>query len=64
MFLACDTKLLSSQDVDRISKTTEIYLSFLDAVKAASRMKKGGDVLRVVDAEQDAFVGFIVNPCK
>ena len=64
MFLACDTKLLSSQDVDRISKTTEIYLSFLDAVKAASRMKEGGDVLRVVDAEQDAFIGFIVSPCK
>lgn len=64
MFLACDTKLLSSQDVDRISKTTEIYLSFLDAVKAASRMKEGGDVLRVVDAEQDAFIGFIVSPYK
>lgn len=64
MFLACDTKLLSSQDVDRVSKTTEIYLSFLDAVKAASRMKEGGDVLRVVDAEQDAFIGFIVSPYK
>lgn len=64
MFLACDTKLLSSQDVDRISKSTEIYLSFLDAVRAASRMIKGGNILRVVDAEQDAFIGFIIEPCK
>lgn len=64
MFLACDTKLLSSQDADRISKTTKVYLSFLDAVKAASGMKNGGNILRVVDAEQDAFIGFIVSPCK
>lgn len=64
MFLPCETKILSSKDAAIMTESTKFYYSFLEALRAASKMIRGGNVIKVIDAEQDAFVGFIVEPIQ